>query len=63
MIMYHMVTSSEKMISSNLFKQITNSKDKFDILEEVPEIEKKRKTLISTKLGLEKAQLAIKNIN
>ena len=63
MIMYHMVTSSEKMISSNLFKQITNSKDKLNILEEVPEIEKKRKTLISTKLGLEKAQLAIKNLN
>ena len=34
MIMYHMVTSSEKMISSNLFKQIT-SKDKLNILEEV----------------------------
>ena len=63
MIMYHMVTQSEKMISSNLFKQITNNKDFLNLLQEIPEIEKKRKALVSVKLGLEKAKLAIKNIN
>ena len=63
MIMYHMVTQSEKLISSNLFKQITNNKDFLNLLQEIPEIEKKRKALVSVKLGLEKAKLAIKNIN
>ena len=58
-----MITQSEKLISSNLFKQIANNKNFINLLQEVPEIANKRKALLNTKMGLEKVKLAIKNIN
>ena len=49
LIMFHMITQSEKLISSNLFKQIANNKNFINLLQEVPEIANKRKALLNTK--------------
>ena len=63
LIMFHIVSKSEKLLTQNMCKKMTNQKEIINTLKEIPEIENKRKSLVALKIGLESAKNSIQSLN